>query len=240
VTQQRNKAEIEQEPARCVVLLSGGLDSAVCLACARREGFEAHALCFDYGQRHRTELAAAARVAAAIGAASVKTLVLDLRAIGGSALTAEIDVPKDRGDQGHEIPMTYVPARNLVFLSLAVGYAEVLGASDLFIGVNAVDYSGYPDCRPEFIDAFTRAAGLATRAGVEGRPLRIQTPLLRLTKAEIIRLGASLGVDFALTHSCYDPTGELACGHCDSCTLRRRGFADAGVADPTRYTGPTQ
>jgi 7-cyano-7-deazaguanine synthase len=222
-----------------VILLSGGLDSAVCLAIARRDGLVCHALSFDYGQRHRQELAAAARLASSLGAQSHTVIRLDLRAIGGSALTAQIDVPKDR-DQGGatgDIPVTYVPARNMTFLSLAVAHAEVLGAADIFIGVNAVDYSGYPDCRPGFIRAFESAANLATRAGVTGTRFRVRTPLIDLSKGEIIRLGVSLGVDFSLTRSCYDPVGELACGLCDSCRLRRRGFEQAGVPDPTRYAG---
>jgi 7-cyano-7-deazaguanine synthase len=220
---------------RAVVLLSGGLDSAVCLAVARRDGMEPHALSLDYGQRHRHELSAAGAVARALGAASHKTIALDLRAVGGSALTADIPVPKDRA-MNDDIPVTYVPARNLTFLSLAVGYAEVLGAADVYIGVNALDYSGYPDCRREFIGAFERAARLATRAGVQGGELHVRTPLIALSKAQIIRLGASLGVDFGLTTSCYDPApGGLACGHCDSCALRARGFREAGVPDPTRY-----
>jgi len=208
------------DPPRAVVLLSGGLDSATALAVARRDGFECYALSFDYCQRHRQELDAARRVA---GAAEVRRhliLPLDLRAFGGSALTDEIEVPKDRSEEAMEagIPITYVPARNTVFLSLALGWAEVLGAFDLYIGVNAVDYSGYPDCRPEFIEQFERLANLATQAGVEGRGrFRIHAPLIGLAKAEIIRLGASLGVDYSLTHSCYDPTSDgRPCGHCDS------------------------
>ncbi|MCE7974913.1 MAG: 7-cyano-7-deazaguanine synthase QueC [Leptolyngbya sp. PLA1] len=224
-----------REKTRCVVLLSGGLDSAVCLAAARADGREAHALSFDYGQRHRHELLAAARVAESLGAASWRTLSLDLRAIGGSALTADIDVPKNRPDAPSEIPVTYVPARNLVFLSLAAGLAEVLDAREVYIGVNAVDYSGYPDCRPEFIGSFERTVALATRAGVRGEGVRVRCPLASLSKARIIELGARLGVDFSLTRSCYDPSGDLACGECDSCRIRARGFAEAGVPDPTRY-----
>ena len=229
---------------RAVVLLSGGLDSAVALACARADGCRAYALSFDYGQRHRHELDAAARVAASmdVGPERRVTLKIDLRAFGCSALTADIDVPKDRPHEamGAGVPVTYVPARNLIFLSCAAAYAETLGARDLYIGVNAVDYSGYPDCRAEFIGAFERAANLGTRAGTEGgTPLRVRTPLVSMSKAEIIRRGAELSVDFALTHSCYDPVARggdvLACGHCDSCALRRRGFEEAGVADPTRY-----
>lgn len=224
-----------------VVLLSGGLDSATALAIAIAREHRAHALVVDYGQRHRCELDAAGRVAKALGAASCRTVSVDLRSIGGSALTDDIDVPQaDAGDPDAPIeagiPVTYVPARNLVFLSIAAALAETLGAERVFCGVNAVDYSGYPDCRPEFINAFAAAASLATKAGVEGTPLTIETPLMRLPKAEIIRLGADLGVDYGLTHSCYapDPTGA-ACGRCDSCRIRRRGFADAGVPDPTRY-----
>ncbi|MFG0306228.1 MAG: 7-cyano-7-deazaguanine synthase QueC [Phycisphaerales bacterium JB040] len=222
-----------------VVLLSGGLDSATTLAVAQRDGFACHALAFDYAQRHRFELEAARRVAehARVG---LKVLPLDFRAIGGSALTDDVDVPKgrDEAEMAGGIPVTYVPARNLTFLSVALGYAEVLGASAIYCGVNAVDYSGYPDCRPEFIASFERTANLATRAGVESTEpaFRILAPLIELTKAEIIRLGTDLGVDYALTHSCYDPgAGGAACGACDSCVLRRRGFEAAGVPDPTRY-----
>lgn len=235
---------------KAVILLSGGLDSATALAIARDQGYACHCLCFDYGQRHRHELLAAKRVAEALGAAELRVLNLDLRAIGGSALTADIAVPKDRDESAlnseSAIPVTYVPARNLVFLSLAVGYAEVLDAADLFIGVNALDYSGYPDCRPEFINAFARTAALATKAGVEDTQaqasatphFRIHAPLIDMTKATIIRAGTRLGVDYALTHSCYDPDAHgRACGRCDSCVLRRRGFAEAGVPDPTPYQG---
>lgn len=220
-----------------VVLVSGGLDSATCLAIARAEGYRCHALSFQYGQRHRAELDAAARVAAQLGAVEHRVMQIDLAAFGGSALTdATIAVPED-GAAGTAIPITYVPARNTVFLAFALAWAEVLQAHDIFIGVNAVDYSGYPDCRPEFIDAFARMANLATREGVEGRePLRIRTPLIELSKAEIIRQGATLGVDFGMTVSCYqaDEQGS-ACGRCDSCRLRRAGFEAAGVPDPTRY-----
>lgn len=225
---------------KAVCLLSGGLDSATALACARRDGFQSYALTFDYGQRHRVELDAAARVARQLGAAEHRLFRIDLRAFGGSALTAGIDVPKDRHPAlaPAEIPVTYVPARNTVFLSVALAWAEVLGSSDIYIGVNAVDYSGYPDCRPEFIRAFEQMANLATKAGAEGRQnLRIHTPLIHLSKAEIIRLGLELGVDYSLTHSCYDPVEGLACGHCDSCLLRKAGFAEAGVPDPLRYAG---
>ena len=219
---------------RAVVLLSGGLDSATVLAIARREGYECHALSVHYGQRHSSELAAAARVARALGAADHRTFGVDLAGIGGSALTdPAIPVP-DQPTTG--IPSTYVPARNTLMLSLALGWAEVLGANDLFIGVNAVDYSGYPDCRPEFVAAFERLARLATRAGVEGAPLRVNAPLLHWSKSRIIREGLALGVDYALTISCYqaDQDGQ-ACGSCDSCRLRRAGFEAAGVPDPTRY-----
>jgi 7-cyano-7-deazaguanine synthase len=221
---------------RAVVLLSGGLDSATALAIARAEGFETYALSFDYGQRHDRELDSARRVAAALGAKEHLVLRLDLRAIGGSALTADIPVPKGRSVEamGSGIPVTYVPARNTIFLSHALAWAEMLECQDIFIGVNALDYSGYPDCRPEFIEAFERMANLATRAGVEGRSrLRIHTPLIRLTKAEIVTRGTALGVDFGLTWSCYEPRPDgLACGHCDSCLLREKGFREAGLRDP--------
>ena len=222
-------------PKPAVCLLSGGLDSATSLAVARREGYDCYALSFDYGQRHRAELQAAARVAASLGAAEHRVVTIDLRAFGGSALTADIAVPKT--GVGGGIPVTYVPARNTVFLSFALAWAEVLASSDVFIGVNAIDYSGYPDCRPEFIAAFEQMANLATKAGVEGRThLKIHAPLIRLSKCEIVELGADLGVDFALTHSCYDPDAKgRACGLCDSCRLRRKGFADAGLTDPLEY-----
>ena len=226
-------AEPEQTPNRAVVLVSGGMDSAVTLAIAREWGFACHALSVAYGQRHVSELAAAERVARALGAVQHKVVDVDLRSIGGSALTDEIDVPESGGDG---IPVTYVPARNTIFLSFALGWAEVLGASDIFIGVNALDYSGYPDCRPEFVQAFQQMANLATKAGVEGHPYQIHAPLIQLTKAEIIRQGLALGVDYQLTHSCYDPTpAGLACGHCDSCLLRLKGFAEAGFPDPVPY-----
>jgi len=220
-----------------IVLVSGGLDSATVLALARDRGFSCHALSFDYGQRHRVELEAAARVAAALGAREHRVLRLPIGELGGSALTdAGIQVPTDAGAG---IPVTYVPARNTVFLAVALAWAEVIGAQDIFIGANAVDYSGYPDCRPEFIDAFERLANLATRAGVEGHPFRVHAPLIDLRKSEIIRTGARLHVDYALTVSCYQPTaGGGACGRCDSCRLRAAGFADAGLPDPTRYAGP--
>ncbi len=219
---------------KAVVLVSGGMDSAVCIALAREEGFAVHALSVSYGQRHTSELQAADRVSKALGAVAHKTVVIDLRAIGGSALTdSDIEVP-EAGGQG--IPVTYVPARNTIMLSLALGWAEVLGAADIFCGVNAVDYSGYPDCRPEFIAAFERLANLATRAGVEGAGLHVHAPLLHMSKGDIVREGGRLGVDFALTVSCYRAEEQgLACGHCDACALRAAGFADAGVADPTRY-----
>ena len=219
---------------KAVVLVSGGLDSATILAMARAQAYACYALSFDYGQRHRVELQAAARVAAALGAVEHKTISLDLGGIGGSALTdAAIAVPEEGGEG---IPVTYVPARNTVFLALALGWAEVLGAQDIFIGVNAVDYSGYPDCRPEFIAAFEKTANLATKAGVEGRPFHIHAPLIQLSKADIIRAGLRLGVDYAITVSCYqaDEQGR-ACGRCDSCRLRRAGFTAAGTVDPTSY-----
>jgi 7-cyano-7-deazaguanine synthase len=226
-----------EKPRRAAVLLSGGLDSATVLAIALSEGYECHCLTIDYGQRHRIELDAARRVAEELGATSHRVVALDLRAIGGSALTDDIEVPKDRDLADGGIPPTYVPARNTVFLALLLGLAEVNHAQDLFIGANAVDYSGYPDCRPKFLRAFETLAGVATVAGAEhGARFQIHAPLLHLTKAEIIRCGNALGLDYSLTHSCYDPTPDgLACGRCDSCTLRRRGFADAGVADPTQY-----
>ena len=216
---------------KAVCLLSGGLDSATCLAVARRDGFTSYALSFDYGQRHIYELEAASRVAAALGAADHRVARIDLRMFGGSALTAEIAVPKNSLAAG--IPITYVPARNTIFLSFAMAWAEVLGASDIFLGVNAVDYSGYPDCRPEFVAAFEAMANLATKTGVEGTTkLRINTPLINLSKAEIIRLGLSLGVDYGMTHSCYDPGADgRPCGGCDSCLLRAKGFEEAGVQD---------
>jgi 7-cyano-7-deazaguanine synthase len=218
---------------KAVVLVSGGMDSAVTLALAREQGFASYALSVDYGQRHLSELAAAERVAKALGAVAHKTVHVDLRTIGGSALTADIDVPTDGGAG---IPVTYVPARNTIMLAVALGWAEALDARDIFCGVNAVDYSGYPDCRPEFIDAFERLANLATKAGVEGRALSIHAPLIRLSKADIVREGLRLDVDFAATVSCYqaDAAGR-ACRACDACRLRAEGFAAAGVADPTRY-----
>lgn len=225
--------------AKAVVLLSGGLDSATCLAIARDQGFQPLALSFRYGQRHQHELAASARVAQALGAVRHMIVDIDLRSFGGSALTADIAVPKDRSDadMADGIPITYVPARNTIFLSFALALAEVEQAQDIFIGVNAIDYSGYPDCRPDFIEAFERMANLATRAAVgDGRKLTIHTPLIRLSKADIIRTGMGLGVDYGMTTSCYDPTPEgLACGHCDACALRLKGFAEAGLTDPAPY-----
>jgi 7-cyano-7-deazaguanine synthase len=224
---------------RAVVLLSGGLDSATVLAMARADGFACHALSFRYGQRHAVELDAAARVAQALGAVEHRVATVDLGWIGGSALTAqEIAVPKDRAVEAMgagEIPVTYVPARNALFLCHALAWAEVLGARDLYAGMNVLDYSGYPDCRPEFLAAFEAMANLGTKAGAEGASWRVRAPLIAMNKAEIIRAGVALGVDYGLTHSCYDPIGDRACGRCDSCLLRKKGFADAGVADPTRY-----
>ena len=224
---------------RAVVLVSGGLDSATTRAMARAQGFECFALSFDYGQRHRVELEAARRVAASLGAAQHRVVPLDIGWMGGSALTdARLAVPTATGGVAAAggVPITYVPARNTIFLAIALGWAEVLDAHDIFIGANAVDYSGYPDCRPEFIAAFQRLADLATRAGTEGAGFRIQTPLIQLTKAEIIAAGSRLGVDYGLTLSCYDPDGDgRACGVCDSCRLRAEGFAAAGLPDPTRY-----
>jgi 7-cyano-7-deazaguanine synthase len=224
---------------KAVVLLSGGLDSATVLAIAKRQGNELYALSFSYGQRHIIELEAASRVAASIGVAAHRIAAIDLRIFGGSALTGDIDVPKGRTSDAmaHGIPITYVPARNTIFLSFALAWAEVLGSSDIFIGVNALDYSGYPDCRPEFIEAFEKMANLATKAGVESRQaLKIHTPLIALSKAEIIRKGRELGVDYGLTSSCYDPSpaGE-PCGQCDSCLLRRKGFKENGIDDPLAY-----
>lgn len=218
---------------KAVVLLSGGLDSYTTAAVAQRDGFAVHALTIRYGQRHAREIDAARVVARALGAARHLELALDLTPVGGSALTEAIEVPKDRALDATDIPVTYVPARNTIFLSLALGWAEVLGASDIFLGVNALDYSGYPDCRPAFIEAFERLAAVATRAGVEGQPLRIHTPLIALSKAAIIELGLSLGLDYGLTHSCYDPAADGGpCRRCDSCRLREAGFAAAGQTDP--------
>ena len=225
---------VSRKAAKAVVLVSGGLDSATVLAMAREQGFDCHTLSFDYGQRHRSELAASDRVSDALGAIEHKTVKIDLRTIGGSALTDDgIAVPEV---QTPGIPVTYVPARNTVFLSIALGWAEVLDATDIFIGVNAVDYSGYPDCRPDYLQAFEKMANLATRSGVEGRRMTIHAPLMSLSKAEIIRRGTALGVDYGLTVSCYQADAQgAACGSCDSCRLRKLGFDEAGVPDPTRY-----
>jgi 7-cyano-7-deazaguanine synthase len=223
---------------KAVVLLSGGLDSATCLAVAREEGFEPVCLSIDYGQRHRVELQRAEAVARSMRVRDVRTVKLDLRAVGGSALTADIAVPKGRSAKAMSkgIPVTYVPARNTIFLGVALGLCEAVGARDIYIGVNAVDYSGYPDCRPEFIRAFEKLARLATKAGVEGGKFKIHAPLSGLSKAQIITLGTGAGVDYAQTHSCYDPSPSgAACGRCDSCVLRKKGFQEAGVPDPTRY-----
>ena len=217
---------------KAVVLLSGGLDSYTAAAIAKAEGFALFALTIRYGQRHAREIEAARQVARALGVERHLELEIDLRAIGGSALTSDVDVPRDRDLDGADIPSTYVPARNTMFLSLALGWAEVAGASDIVIGVNALDYSGYPDCRPEFIAAFETLANLATRAGVEGARFTVHTPLVAMTKADIIRRGIGLGLDYGLTHSCYDPVADRPCGRCDSCVLRARGFREAGVLDP--------
>jgi 7-cyano-7-deazaguanine synthase len=221
-----------------VVLLSGGLDSAVTLAICRAEGFQPNALSFDYGQRHRVEIEAAERVANAIGVQDHRIARIDLRVFGGSALTDDIAVPQQRSidEMARDVPITYVPARNTIFLSYALAWAEVLGAADIFIGVNAVDYSGYPDCRPEFLRAFEEMASFATKAGAQGTRFSIRAPLIEMTKADIVRRGMTLGVDFSLTHSCYSPASEgPACGRCDSCQLRLKGFTDAGFKDPIRY-----
>jgi 7-cyano-7-deazaguanine synthase len=223
---------------RAVVLLSGGIDSTTTLVIAIANGYEAYALSFDYGQRHRIEVEASARVAASLGAKEHRIAKIDMRTFGGSALTDDVDVPKNRSETviAHGIPITYVPARNTIFLAYALAWAEVIRAADIFLGVNAIDYSGYPDCRPEFIEAFETLANLGTKAGVEGRRFHIHTPLIKFSKAEIIRKANELGVDLSLTHSCYDPSPEgLACGECDSCLLRRKGFHEAGVKDPIRY-----
>lgn len=226
---------------RAVVLLSGGLDSATALAVARSDGFTPYALSVIYGQRHSVEITCARRVAASGGAADHIFAEVDLRLFGGSALTADLDVPKHGsvGElDGSQVPVTYVPARNTIFLSLALAYAETLGASDIYAGMNALDYSGYPDCRPEYIAAYEKMARLATVAGISGTPLNIHTPLINLTKGQIIELGTQLGVDYSLTSSCYDPKpGPVACGHCDSCLLRLKGFEDAGLTDPIAYVG---
>jgi len=220
---------------KAVVLVSGGMDSAVTIAIARERGYQVHALSVAYGQRHRSELAASDRVASMLGAVEHKTVAVDLRSIGGSALTADIEVPLDAGDSS-EIPVTYVPARNTIMLSIALGWAEVLGSSDIWCGVNAVDYSGYPDCRPAFVAAFEALANVATKAGVEGAGIRVHAPLMHMSKADIAREGRRLGVDFSATVSCYRADDEgRACGHCDACRLRAQGFREAGMADPTRY-----
>jgi 7-cyano-7-deazaguanine synthase len=224
---------------RAVVLLSGGIDSTTTLAIAVAEGYEAYALSFDYGQRHQIETQAARRVANSLGAKEHRVATIDLRVFGGSALTDHIDVPKNRSETEitHGIPVTYVPARNTIFLAYALAWAEVIHASDIFLGVNAIDYSGYPDCRPEFIEAFETLANVGTKAGVEGIRFHIHTPLIKFSKAEIIRKAVNLAVDLSLTHSCYDPSPEdLACGECDSCLLRLKGFREAGIKDPIRYT----
>ncbi|PYL31438.1 MAG: 7-cyano-7-deazaguanine synthase QueC [Verrucomicrobia bacterium] len=223
---------------RAVILLSGGIDSTTTLAIAIAEGYQAYALSFDYGQRHQIETQAARRVAKSLGAKEHRVGKIDLRILGGSALTDDVDVPKKRSETeiARGIPVTYVPARNTIFLAYALAWAEVSGAADIFLGVNAIDYSGYPDCRPEFIEAFETLANLGTKAGVEGRRFQIHTPLIKFSKAEIILKAIELGVDLSLTHSCYDPTPEgLACGECDSCLLRLKGFREAGIKDPIRY-----
>jgi len=221
-------------PNKAVILYSGGLDSTTCMAIAGNEGFTPYAISFSYGQRHSVEMEMAKKNARTIGAVDHLVVEFDYRKVGGSALTSDVAVPKD--GVGSDIPVTYVPARNTIFLSFALGWAEVLGARDIFIGVNALDYSGYPDCRPDYIAAFEKMANLATKAGVEGSDFRIHTPLIALTKADIIRKGLSLGVDYALTHSCYDPTpAGLSCGLCDSCRLRLKGFSEAGLKDPVGY-----
>ncbi|MBL4698962.1 MAG: 7-cyano-7-deazaguanine synthase QueC [Phycisphaerales bacterium] len=220
-----------------VILLSGGLDSSTVLAIVQKQGYACHTLAFDYGQRHRNELDASEHIASSMNAASHRIFNLDIGSFGGSALTSDIQVPKDRDEsEMDDIPITYVPARNLVFLSIALAYAETLGSTDLFIGVNAIDYSGYPDCRPEFIASFIQTANLATKLGVEGNNMRVHTPLLEMTKAQIIQTGTKLGVDYSQTHSCYDPSpAGGACGRCDSCILRKLGFEQAGIDDPTNY-----
>ena len=224
-------------PPKAVVLSSGGIDSSTAMAFARAEGFELYSLSFRYGQRHVVELSAAARVAKALGAKEHLVMEIDLGVFGGSALTADIDVPKGgKAADSTEIPVTYVPARNTIFLSYALAWAEVLEAFDIFIGVTAVDYSGYPDCRPEYIEAFEKMANLATKAAIEGKKIRIRAPLINLSKADIIKLGLKLGVDYSLTHSCYDPAPDgTACGECDTCLLRLKGFHEAGIKDPVRY-----
>jgi 7-cyano-7-deazaguanine synthase len=237
-SERKQGAERPGRAPRAVVLLSGGLDSSTCLAVARAEGFEAHALSVDYGQRHKGELRQARRIAEALGAADHRVVKVDLSAFGGSALTDPgIAVPKGRSARrmARDIPVTYVPARNTVLLALALAHAETIGAEDVYVGVNAIDYSGYPDCRPAFLRAFERLARVATKAGVEGRPLRVRAPLLRLSKAGIVKLGSRLGVPYRLTLTCYDPIRGRACGRCDACQLRRKGFAEARLPDPTLY-----
>jgi len=225
----------DPQSRKAVVLVSGGMDSETSIAIARERGYQVHALSVAYGQRHRSELAASDRVASMLGAVEHKTVAVDLRSIGGSALTADIEVPLDAGDSS-EIPVTYVPARNTIMLSIALGWAEVLGSSDIWCGVNAVDYSGYPDCRPAFVAAFEALANVATKAGVEGAGIRVHAPLMHMSKADIAREGRRLGVDFSATVSCYRADDEgRACGHCDACRLRAQGFREAGMADPTRY-----
>src|SRR5437773_1115444 len=226
------------EQRHAVILLSGGIDSTATLAIAIAEGYEVYALSFDYGQRHQIETETARRVADSLGAKEHRVAKIDLRVFGGSALTDDVDVPKQRPESeiAHGIPITYVPARNTIFLAYALAWAEVIPANDIFLGVNAIDYSGYPDCRPEFIEGFENLASIGTKAGVEGRRFQIHTPLIKFSKADIIRKAVELGVDLSLTHSCYDPTSEgLACGGCDSCLLRLKGFSNAGIKDPIRY-----
>jgi len=226
----------DNSPRKAVVLVSGGMDSAVTIAIAREQGYQVHALSVAYGQRHNSELAASERVARMLGAVEHKTVSVDLRSIGGSALTADIDVPLDSAGSESAIPVTYVPARNTIMLSIALGWAEVLGSADIWCGVNAVDYSGYPDCRPAFVEAFEALANVATKAGVEGAGIRIHAPLMKMSKADIAREGARLGVDFSATVSCYQADDQgRACGHCDACQLRAEGFRKAGLTDPTRY-----
>jgi len=232
----------EQNKSKAVVLLSGGLDSTTTLAIAQDQGLDTFALTLNYGQRHQAELAAAKRVAESYDVSEHKVLSIDLTTFGGSALTSQIPVPKESDPEKStdQIPVTYVPARNTIMLSLALAYSEVIGAEYIFIGVNAVDYSGYPDCRPEFIQAFQRLAKLATKAGVNGNPIEIQAPLISMTKAKIIQTGIKLGVDYSITHSCYDPDSEgLACGDCESCHIRKLGFTNAGIDDPTKYSQET-
>lgn len=223
---------------KAVILVSGGIDSSTCCAIAAQQGYSIYAMSFIYGQRHSVELESAQRIAKAFNAADHRIVNIDLRAFGGSSLTSEMEIPKDRNTENeNEIPSTYVPARNTIFLSFATGWAEIIDCCDIFIGVNAVDYSGYPDCRPEYIAAYQTMANLATRNGVEGKKLTIHTPLISLSKADIIKLGIKLGVDYSITHSCYDPDHDgNACGCCDSCIIRRKGFESAGIPDPTRYT----